>query len=367
MQVYGLSFLDGMIFQKKELYELFLSVQEIDFGKKVDARLCGDTQTVEAFRISSAGMKVFGGIYIFNENTLVGFLSQKSGQVRIEKEEDEYVGYIDLYERDSECVDLDSFVVLKGQSEQFLVENYLRLVGLENKVKVVSEPFAGVYVDLNKADQIDKERSLVVVLKDQQMAESFLEICRRKGLVPGIAISYDLQELQRLRKMGFEFFVVSFERDCRSLVEQVRKNLGGSVLVAKGLSILSAAGLVDGLIVEKPAELREFVTYSSICRAVRPYVELLTFDEKLLKLCGALKIGVIFDGNFEKVDYARFSSIKRISENAFEIFYLDRDNIYRKLILSNELLEVESEPTVRLVKKVKIREDGRSFSFYSEG
>ncbi|MEJ5230218.1 MAG: hypothetical protein WHT65_09475 [Pseudothermotoga sp.] len=372
MQFYGVNLSDGMIFEKRESYELFFFIQELDFGKKVNARFCGSGGKIEAFRIKSKGMKIFADLCLVGSNVLLGFLSQKHGKITIEREEDEYIGYVQPYEKRSTCADLDSFVILEGQSEQFLIEQHLNLIAAENMVKIRSTPFSAQCVDLKQAKsistQVSEENSLVLILRDQEKEEEeFLRICREKGFIPGIKVSQDIREIQRLQEMGFKFFVISFERDCRGVAEQIRMVLKDSFFIAEGLSILSGVGLVDGLIFQKPLQFTELIDLALLNRVVCPYVKLRDFDEKILKLCGALKIGVIFENKTAKVDYAISHSIHKISDTVHEISYLGKNNVCRRMVVADQLLEDEPELNVRLVKKVKIREDGRSFNFYSEG
>jgi len=370
VQFYGLNLSDGMIFEKRESYELFFFIQELDLGKKVNAKFYGSAKKIEAFRIKSKDMRIFADLCLVGNNVVLGFLSRKYGKISIEREKDEYIGYVQPYENCSACTDIDSFVILEGQDEQFLIDRYLRLVAAEN-MAVRSKPFSALYADLKRAKNIytetDEKNSLVLILKDQGKEEEFLRICSDKGLIPGIKVSQDVREIQRLQEMGFKFFVISFERDCRRTAEQIRMVLKDSLFIAKGLSILSGVGLVDGLVVQKPLWLIDFINLALLGSVVCPYVELHDFDEKLLKISSALRVGVIFDDRIERVDYARSCSIHRISNTAYEISYLDENNVCRRMTVTDQLLEDEPESNLRLVKKVKIREDGRSFNFYSEG
>ncbi|HEY8541896.1 MAG TPA: hypothetical protein VIL29_05900, partial [Pseudothermotoga sp.] len=57
--IYGLNFKDGMVFQKKDNYELVFSSENTQFGKVFRAKIKG-SGTIEVFRVVLPQAECFG-------------------------------------------------------------------------------------------------------------------------------------------------------------------------------------------------------------------------------------------------------------------------------------------------------------------
>lgn len=370
MQLYGLDFKSGMIFCKRESYELFFSIQDIDFGKRVNAKVHGAHGRIQVFNVSLDRARYLTDFCVIGKNLLIGFLSRKNASNRIEHEGNKYIGYCDI-DTEGECAELDPLVVLDGYDEQFLIEQYLRLMACENKVHQLSEPYSVLLTDFDRVDKVldaveNSERTILALTKPEK-AERFLNLCVSHNLLPGVVVDQsDQNRIRELKNLGFKSFVVTFSNNHRKDVETLRKVLGDSIFIAKGISVLSAVGLVDGLIIDTPGQIGEFINQLLFSKVIRFYLQADDLDESLLKICSVLNLGVICEAPI-KIEYAKAYQISKMMDQTLELTYLDKYNTCKKLVLGSRVLDFEDKPAFHLVRHMKIREDGRSFYFYREG
>lgn len=370
MLIYGMEFYDGMIFQKKDSYELLSSVCDLAFGKLVQARARG-SGIIEVFNAKLPNAEIFADSCVATDDLLIGFLSHRNGKITIRKQGDLYTGFVDHLENCSEFEDLDPFVVLQGYNREFLFKEYVRLVAHQNNVVFVPKPYLVFVTGYDKIeDSIKKAKEAnfeVLLVTQQENLDQFVRVCRINQLIPGIVVEFDEVKLKELKKKGFEFFEVIFAQDEREDVQLARNILEDSIFIAKGVSPLTGVGLVDGLILEKCDDMKELLKLAVMQKFVRFYVNLNQTDEKVLNLCVILNLGIICDWCLEKIEYTKFYKIERIDDQDFIISYLDRNNILRRLYFTGQTCHAQIKSASYLKREKKIRSDGRSFYFYREG
>lgn len=370
MLIYGVDFEEGKIFQKKDNYELVFSSEDIIFGKIFRAKFKG-SGTVEAFKINIPDAEYFDSLCIAGNGLLVGFLSRSGADIKIDKKGDEFTGYIEISQNTEHFIDLDAFVVLHGYDKYLLFKEYTKLVSLENKIEGVTKPYSALMVQNGEVNEIIKEAKQkdlqVLLLKNLDNAGSFVQMCKNNGLLAGAVVEPGDSNLIKLRETGFEFFQINFKQDRREDVQLIRKILKDSIFVAKGISLLNAAGLVDGLIVEKNKTLKDLARMSFMQKIVRLYLEMNNSNREMLDLCQIFNFGVIFHENSKKVEYADMYRLEKIGDHGFEVSYLDKNRILKRLLVSGKKIQTEIESFAHLKKELKIRSDGRSFYFYREG
>lgn len=370
MLVYGMNFQNGAIFQKRDSYELFLSISDLEFGKLVQAKIRG-SGTIEIFNVEPCNAEIFADSCVVKEGLLIGFLSHRNGKITIHKQKDSYTGLIDLSKNYDDFKGLDPLVILQGYDKRFLLEEYAKLVAHQNNVISVPKPYSVFMIDHSKVEESirkAKESNFeVLLLTHQENLNEFVKISKTSQFIPGITTKFDERELRELQKKGFEFFQITFTHDRREDVLLARSILEGSTLIAKGISPLTGVGLVDGLILEKSYKMTELMRLAVLQKFVRLYIDLNQVDEKMLALCNILNFGIICDRSFGKIEYAKSYKVEKISDQECIISYLDENNILRRLFFTDQVFQTENRSIPYLKKEIKVRTDGRSFYFYSEG
>lgn len=369
MLIYGLNFKDGMVFQKKDNYELVFSSENTQFGKVFRAKIKG-SGTIEIFRVVLPQAECFGDQCIFNDGLLIGFLSRKNGSVRIERNGDEFAGYIEISEKTDHQIDLDPFVILQTHDRYLLLKEYTKLLAFENKIGCIPKPYSVLSVQ-NIEDGVikrAKEKGIqVLLLRKIDRTKEFVQLCKDNGFLPGIAVNCSDPDIGEFKKMGFEFFLVDFERRKREDIESLRNVLKDSIVVAKNVSLLDVVGLVEGFVVGKNERLKDLLRMSLIQKVMRLYLEMNNVHKETLDLCEVFGFGVVFNEGFERIEYAKFCRFEEMSDKGFELLCLDKASTLKSLFVTEEQIRIQVESTSRLVKEVKIRPDGRSFYFYREG
>ncbi|HEY8542443.1 MAG TPA: hypothetical protein VIL29_08665, partial [Pseudothermotoga sp.] len=362
-------FKDGMVFQKKDNYELVFSSENTQLGKVFRAKIKG-FGTIEVFRVVLPQAECFGDQCIFNDDLLIGFLRRENGNIRIERKGDEFTGYIEISEKTDHQIDLDPFVILQAHDRYLLLKEYAKLLAFENKIGCISKPYSVLSVQNIKDELIEraKEKGIqVLLLRKIDRTKEFVQLCKDNGFLPGIAVNFSDPDIGEFKKMGFEFFLVDFEHRKREDVESLRNVLKDSIVVAKNVSLLDAAGLIEGLVVGKNERLEDLLRMSLIQKVMRLYLEMNSLHKETLDLCEALGFGVVFNGSFERIEYAKFCRFEKMSDEGFELLCFDKTNTLKRLFVTEGQIRIQVESTSRLVKEVKIRPDGRSFYFYREG
>lgn len=370
MLIYGMNFQSGVIFQKKDSYELFLSISDLEFGKLVRAKIRG-FGVVEIFNADLSDAEIFANSCVVKEGLLIGFLSNTTGKITVKRQDDSYTGSIDLSERSDDFKDLDSFVILEGYDKDFLLKEYTRLVAQQNSVIGVSKPYCALVTNYNRIEESIKRAKetncQVLLMNQQENMEEFVKVSKVNQLMPGIATEFDETKLKELRKKGFEFFQITFAQDRREEVILSRKILKDSIFIARGISPLTGVGLVDGLILDKPQGTTELLKSAVLQNFIRLYVDLYQIEEKVLSLCGILNFGTICYQWSGEVEHAKFYKVRKINNQEHEISYIDKNNLLRKLLVKGNVIETEDVSVPYLKKEVKVRPDGRYFYFYHEG
>lgn len=375
MWVYGLPFHNGMVFHDRNFNTLRFSLRKIDFGYTVEGEIpVSFEKKVEVFKVKANSAQIFGEMCVVGQDFVVGFLKHNGGVVEIEKQEGYLVGYLSCYKKGFKegLCSKSSFAILQGYEREFLLKEYLRLVAKENEIVSTPSPLTALTATFRGLDQrIFEAKNCgceVLLLRELEgPLEDFVRKCRNNDLLAGIEVEYEPVRVEKLRKHGFQFFEVSFEKNDRNDIERARQTLRDLILVAKGISPLTAIALTDGLVLKSSEmNLQDLVKNSLLQKVIPLYVEVDDFDDKWSKVCSVLGCGVIFNKRADRVDYARVSCVGKVYAQQCEIIYFDKNDVHKKILVSKDSLRTEYELAWQLVKHTKTRQDGRFFHFYGE-
>lgn len=360
MNVYDFEFKNGTLF-KINSHTIHSYVEKVDFGYKIIPKVPCD-QKIEAFRINCDKAKVFCDTAIVGENYVVGFLKQNT-LISTEKIQNNFIAYVEPGQGN----DLDPIVILHGYENNFLIKEYVRLVSQENNITKSVKPLKVFFAASNKLEKVvgdaKKYNYHVIMAKDIDDKGNFVNICHKEGFLAGIEATFNLNKLEQMRSLGFDFFIVSFEKNSYKDIAAARAILKNSILVAKNIPPLAAAGLADGIVLNG-LNVNNLILYSLFNNSlVRFYIEITAQNKDLLKISSLLNYGLVCSEIFETY-YPQSVEIKKIFDG-FEAICLSEEP--KKLTMENGNIRVKNVANSGLFKSTVVRDDGRFFHFYRTG